>query len=504
MNVNTLMKARNLFLSLVAATLCALQMNAETQPSNLIPEKGYFVIQGKATQVPEDIKSFRLAVTDLFMGESFDIPFQQDGTFQQQLPVIGRQNMYLYLGDAITISVCPGDTLQLTFDYTNCPASVLLTGTTPERSKELKLDLELDRKFRSSYLELSQEGFKPGALSDTLFLNKIKQYVDGYRKEIQNFEIKYGPLSNKNLLLYRGYFDGITVSWIATDPNALASAFFRQKIRCFDGEQTEQFPLYQSPDFNFFQSPSALSFAGAYFRSRIYPLTYLWKEESTQVQWNRILTLTKACIPNQSLREWYEVSSFLLELQMNQGGTNQELKEIGERILCSLTTPLIKEKMQQLMKTYFSQMKPGQTAPDFTLMNEKGEAVSLSSLKGKVIYLDIWAIGCGPCRHEFKQLKALHKKYAAYEDDIAYVYVCVGSTEKQWKSALKEFGLKGILLHAPTGKEEGFASYYGNFFPLYVLIDKDGKIAEYNSPLRPSVLLKDSPNLLDELLKPSK
>lgn len=28
--------------------------------------------------------------------------------------------------------------------------------------------------------------------------------------------------------------------------------------------------------------------------------------------------------------------------------------------------------------------------------------------------------------------------------------------------------------------------------------------AEYNSPLRPSVLLKDSPNLLDELLKPSK
>ena len=74
------MKARNLFLSLVAAALCALQMNAETQPVNLIPEKGYFVIQGKATQVPEDIKSFRLAVTDLFMGESFDIPFRQDGT----------------------------------------------------------------------------------------------------------------------------------------------------------------------------------------------------------------------------------------------------------------------------------------------------------------------------------------------------------------------------------------------------------------------------------------
>lgn len=28
--------------------------------------------------------------------------------------------------------------------------------------------------------------------------------------------------------------------------------------------------------------------------------------------------------------------------------------------------------------------------------------------------------------------------------------------------------------------------------------------AEYNSPLRPSILLKDSPNLLDKLLKPIK
>lgn len=74
------------------------------------------------------------------------------------------------------------------------------------------------------------------------------------------------------------------------------------------------------------------------------------------------------------------------------------------------------------------------------------------------------------------------------------------SAEKEWKAALKKFGLKGYLLHAPTGKEKGFVAYNGDFFPLYVLIDHKGNIAEYNSPLRPSVLLEDKPNLLDELL----
>lgn len=494
------MKACTISLSLLALVFCALQAKAQVRPSNLIPEKGFFVIQGKALHIPEGTKSFKLGITEMFMGEGFDVPFRKDGTFQKQLPVIGRQDMYLYLGDAVTVSVCSGDTLQLTFDYSNCPASVLLTGTTPQRSKELKLELELYRKFRSSFLDLNREGFKPGALSDTLFLHKVKQYVDGYRKTVQDFEMQQGPISHKDYLLYRGYFDGITVSSLVTNPNVLASSFYRQNIRCFDGERVEKFPLYQSLDFNFLQSPAARSFARTYFASRIYPLISMWQGENLETKWNRILTLTKSCIPNQSLCEWYEVFSFLLELQMNQSGTNQELKGIGERIVQSLTTPLVKEKMQQLMQTYFGRMKPGQPAPDFTLVNEKGEPVSLSSLKGKVVYMDIWAIGCGPCRAEFKLLEALHQKYAAYKDDIAYVYVCVGSTEKQWKAALKQFGLKGILLHAPTGKEEGFAAYHGNFFPLYVLIGKDGKIAEYNSPLRPSVLLEEKPNLLDELL----
>lgn len=484
--------------TLILAVIATFSDNAQGGQMSRIPETGSFVLQGKAANVPADKKSFRVAVTNLFTGDGFDVPFRDDGTFCRQLPVLGMQDMYLYLGDAVTVSVCAGDTIYLAFDFEKCPESIQLKASEATRTRELSLELELYRKFRKEYLDLAREGWKPGVLSDTAYLNKVKRYVDGYRSEVQNFESRHGRIPHADYLLYRGYFDGIRMA--SVDPNALSALFFRYNVRCFNGERSEKLPVYQSSDFNFFQSPSALGFARSYFYSRMYPLVSLWSGESVEEKWIRHLELAEAAIPDKSLRDWHEVAAFMSDVTMNRDGSVSGLKSVGEKILSRLTTPAVAEKMRQLSDRYFGQMSPGQPAPDFTLMNEEGQPVSLSDLKGKVVYMDIWAIGCGPCRKEFGMLEDLHKKYAAYEDRLAYVYVCIGSAEKEWKAALKKFGLKGYLLHAPTGKEKGFVAYNGDFFPLYVLIDHKGNIAEYNSPLRPSVLLEDKPNLLDELL----
>ena len=49
----------------------------------------------------------------------------------------------------------------------------------------------------------------------------------------------------------------------------------------------------------------------------------------------------------------------------------------------------------------------GALAPDFTLPDLDGHAVTLSSFKGKVVLLDVWATWCPPCRamipHERRQ-----------------------------------------------------------------------------------------------------
>src|SRR5262249_40151296 len=61
-------------------------------------------------------------------------------------------------------------------------------------------------------------------------------------------------------------------------------------------------------------------------------------------------------------------------------------------------------------------------APDFTLKGMKGETVSLSSYRGKVVILNFWTKTCGPCLEEMPELSELTKILKS-RDDVAVLAV---------------------------------------------------------------------------------
>ncbi len=55
----------------------------------------------------------------------------------------------------------------------------------------------------------------------------------------------------------------------------------------------------------------------------------------------------------------------------------------------------------------------GSAAPAFSLPTVKGDTLALSSLRGKVVYVDFWASWCGPCRRSFPWMNEMQQKYGA-------------------------------------------------------------------------------------------
>jgi peroxiredoxin len=50
----------------------------------------------------------------------------------------------------------------------------------------------------------------------------------------------------------------------------------------------------------------------------------------------------------------------------------------------------------------------GQAAPEFSLADLKGNAVRLANFKGKVVFVNVWATWCEPCRQEMPSMQALY------------------------------------------------------------------------------------------------
>ncbi|WP_296316704.1 TlpA family protein disulfide reductase [Winogradskyella sp. UBA3174] len=144
------------------------------------------------------------------------------------------------------------------------------------------------------------------------------------------------------------------------------------------------------------------------------------------------------------------------------------------------------------MRTLFAK---GQTSPTFReYENFSGGNMSLEDLRGKYIYIDVWATWCGPCIREIPSLQKLEKQFEG--KNITFVSISVdegrgykgNSAEayKGWKKMIADKNLGGIQLIADNGFRSQFIQDYKiNSIPRFLLIDPDGNIVNADAP-RPS------------------
>ena len=129
----------------------------------------------------------------------------------------------------------------------------------------------------------------------------------------------------------------------------------------------------------------------------------------------------------------------------------------------------------------------GQPSPKFVdYENYAGGTTSLDDLKGKYVYVDVWATWCGPCKREIPFLKDIEKKYHGKNIEFVSISVDRAKDHDKWLAMVKEKELKGIQLFSDKDWESDFVTgYLIKGIPRFILIDPNGTIVNSNAP-RPS------------------
>jgi thiol-disulfide isomerase/thioredoxin len=133
--------------------------------------------------------------------------------------------------------------------------------------------------------------------------------------------------------------------------------------------------------------------------------------------------------------------------------------------------------LPESVKTAFSKARlplyrEKRPAPDFTLKLLNGSSVTLSRLRGKVVFLNFWATWCPPCRAEMPSMEALYQRFR--DQDIEFLAVDIMEKDAAVAEFFRTYRLSFPAAIDSTSSVSG--DYGIQAIPTTFVLDRDGKL----------------------------
>ena len=141
----------------------------------------------------------------------------------------------------------------------------------------------------------------------------------------------------------------------------------------------------------------------------------------------------------------------------------------------------------------------GSPFPALSFENHKGGVSKISDFKGKLVYIDVWATWCAPCRAEIPFLQKIEEKYHGKNIEFVSISIDKLKDKEKWNTMVAEKHLGGVQLFADNDWNSQFVKDFSiNGIPRFILIGPDGNVVNANAD-RPSSENLDK--VLSELVK---
>ena len=362
-----------------------------------------------------------------------------------------------------------------------------------------RLDISLDGKEFDETLKYSGIGEKPNNFNASYFLFNEKNAIDSktYKKmenqeyfdyelkthaslmkllnesEIENEKFLEGQADKFRFQMLNNLITKLGEDYFAGKTKGIITQYMDSEIDKIDFKDSVLFA--SNNDYRYFLS----SYFVAGLTSGDLKTLELYNEELLEMQKKSIVTTLKRGISFYNMEKLDLYYQTYVKLASNDKGINR-----------------IKEKYDRI-KT----LKKGSPSPSFNYPDSSGKNISLESLKGKLVYVDVWATWCGPCKAQIPFLKQLEEKYR--EEDIAFVSLSIDQLKNisKWKDMIVDKQLEGIQIIADKAWRSKFVTdYVIEGIPRFILIDKDGNLMDPISP-RPAVYKEGEMQLNEEIQK---
>lgn len=113
---------------------------------------------------------------------------------------------------------------------------------------------------------------------------------------------------------------------------------------------------------------------------------------------------------------------------------------------------------------------------DFKIKDIEGNAVDFSEFKGKVVFLNLWATWCGPCRSEMPGIQNLYNMVNS--EEIQFVMLSIEEEKELNKVQTfinrNKYTFPVFVSHEPLPRLFDVPS-----IPTTFIIDKNGKVAHF-------------------------